>query len=51
MVRPVAHTARISSNNDIILFFTDNSYASKTAVEVKDEVEEIGKLSLSDLPY
>ena len=51
VVRPVALTARISSNNDKILFFTDNSYASKTAVEVNDEVEEIGELSLTDLQH
>jgi hypothetical protein len=42
-------TARFSSNNDKILFFTANFIVGKTAVEVKEEVEEIGKLSLSDL--
>ena len=50
IVRDVlALTARINSNNDKILFFTANCIISKTAVEVKEEVEEIGELSLSDL--
>lgn len=45
----IALTARISPNNDKILFFTANCKVSKTAIEVKDEMEEIGELSLSDL--
>ena len=42
-------TARISPNNDKILFFTANCIVTKTAIEVKEEMEEIGKLSLFDL--
>lgn len=42
-------TARFSSNNDKILFFTANFNVSKTAIEVKEEMDEIGELSLSDL--
>ncbi len=42
-------TARFSPNNDKILFFTANFIVGKTGVEVKEEVEEIGELSLSNL--
>ena len=45
----LALTARINSNNDKILFYTDNCIVSKTAVKVKEEVEEIGELSLSKI--
>ncbi|MBQ0058144.1 MAG: hypothetical protein KBT20_10855 [Bacteroidales bacterium] len=44
-------TARFSSNNDKILFFTANFIVGETAIEVKDEVEAIGELSLSDLRH
>ena len=50
MVRSVyALTARFSSNNDKILFFTVSSGADKVSPDLKslvDKEEEIGELSL-----